>query len=204
MKGVQDQIEVFDDKVTITPKGILALMNKGLKGTKTIPFSSISAIQFKEAGAVFSGYLQFTIPGGNESKGGVFSAASDENTFMFAQKKNNALATQIKEYIEFVRSFTEAANIMSKNFFIVVPFNPTPTDLSSGINTLLGKNSVGVLDETQFSEYRQQLEQRASLVEQGLSGIGVRTIALQNEELVELYYHIFNPGDPTGKSTPKD
>ena len=100
MKGVQDQLEVFEDKVTITPKGILGFMNKGLKGTKTIPFSSISAIQFKEAGAVFSGYLQFTIPGGNESKGGVFSAASDENTFMFAEKKNNALAIQIKEYIE--------------------------------------------------------------------------------------------------------
>ena len=100
MKGVQDQLEVFEDKVTITPKGILGFMNKGLKGTKTIPFSSISAIQFKEAGAVFSGYLQFTIPGGNESKGGVFTAASDENTFMFAEKKNNALAIQIKEYIE--------------------------------------------------------------------------------------------------------
>lgn len=100
MKGVQDLLEVFEDKVTITPKGILGFMNKGLKGTKSIPFTSITAIQFKEAGAVFSGFLQFTIPGGNESRGGVFSAASDENSFMFANKSNNELAIKIKEYIE--------------------------------------------------------------------------------------------------------
>jgi len=97
MKGVQDLLEVFDDKVLITPKGILGFMNKGLKGTKTIPFTSISAIQFREAGAIFSGFLQFTIPGGNESKGGLVAAAGDENTFMFAKRENNELATKMKE-----------------------------------------------------------------------------------------------------------
>jgi hypothetical protein len=33
MKGVQDLLEVFEDKVTITPKGVLGFMNKGLKVT---------------------------------------------------------------------------------------------------------------------------------------------------------------------------
>src|SRR3989344_5004145 len=45
---------------------------------------------------------------------------------------------------------------------------------------------------------RIQLEQRVSVVEQGLSRIGVRTIPLKSEDLVELYYHIYNPTDPTG------
>lgn len=49
---------------------------------------------------MFSGYLQFTIPGGNGSKGGVLAATKDENSFIFANKANNALATQIKEHIE--------------------------------------------------------------------------------------------------------
>ena len=66
MQGVQDLLEVFGDKVQLTPKGVLGFLNKGLKGTKTIPFTSIQALQFKEAGAVFSGYIQFTIAGGNE------------------------------------------------------------------------------------------------------------------------------------------
>ena len=70
MKGVAEVLVVYEDKVTITPKGVLGLMPIGLKGTKTIPFGSITGIQFKDAGTLFSGYIQFTIPGGNESKGG--------------------------------------------------------------------------------------------------------------------------------------
>ena len=44
MQGVQDLLEVFGDKVQLTPKGVLGFLNKGLKGTKTIPFTSIQAL----------------------------------------------------------------------------------------------------------------------------------------------------------------
>ena len=97
MKGVGEVLEVYEDKVTITPKGAMGLLTKGIQGTKTIPYFSISAIQFKKSGLT-SGYLQFTIPGGNESRAGVFAAASDENSFMFVRQ--NDLAIEIKEYIE--------------------------------------------------------------------------------------------------------
>lgn len=100
MRGDSDLLEVFPDRLTITPKGILGLMLKGLKGTKVIPFKSISAIQFKEAGLIFSGYLQFTIPGGLESRQGSFDAATDENTVKFAREDLNPIARQIKEHIE--------------------------------------------------------------------------------------------------------
>ena len=100
MEGVAEVLEVFEDKVTITPTGVLGVLTKGLKGTKTIPFFSITAIQFKSAGFT-SGYIQFTIPGGNESRGGVFDAAGDENTFMFSNSgSNNQIAEIIKNYIE--------------------------------------------------------------------------------------------------------
>ena len=54
--------------------------------------------------------------------------------------------------------------------------------------------------EGRFEEHRIQLEQRVSLVAEGLARIGVRTIALQQDELVELYYHMYNPSDPTGSA----
>lgn len=148
MKGVGDLLEVFEDKVTITPKGILGFMNKGLKGTKTIPFSSIIAIQFKEAGAVFSGYLQFTIPGGNESKGGVFSAVSDENTFMFAEKKNNAQAIQIKEYIEGkVKQLHSPRATQSKS----------AASLSDELQKLASLRDSGVLSDQEFQSAKSRL-----------------------------------------------
>lgn len=60
MKGNGDFLEVYEDKVTITPKGVLGFLGKGLQGAKTIPFFSITGIRFKETGLV-AGYLHFTV-----------------------------------------------------------------------------------------------------------------------------------------------
>lgn len=57
MKGVAELLEVFEDKLEITPKGVMGFMVKGIKGTKTIPFYAINGIQFKRSGLT-SGYLQ--------------------------------------------------------------------------------------------------------------------------------------------------
>ncbi len=55
------------------------------------------------------------------------------------------------------------------------------------------KKDNGQNDE--FEEIKNQLEQRISVVEQGLGRCGVRIARLGSEELVELFYRIFNPGD---------
>jgi hypothetical protein len=49
--------------------------------------------------------------------------------------------------------------------------------------------------EATFEENRTQLEQRVAVVEQGLSRCGIRVIRLGTEEVIELFYKIFNPGD---------
>lgn len=146
MKGVQDILEVFEDRVTITPKGVLGFLNKGIKGTKEIPFASVVAVQFKEAGAIFSGYLQFTIPGGNESRGGIFAATQDENTFMFAQAKNNAQAKEIKEYIDgsIRRSRAPQAAVPA-------------TNLSDELLKLVQLREKGLLSEDEFQAAKKKL-----------------------------------------------
>jgi hypothetical protein len=89
--GVSEDLEIFEDKLVITPRGVMGFLTKGLKGSKEIPYASITAVQFKEAGLVFSGYIQFTLPGGNESKGGIFAATRDENTVMFVNTVNEEM-----------------------------------------------------------------------------------------------------------------
>lgn len=112
---------------------------------------------------------------------------------------NDLMRIQVREYIQFIRTFTTEVDIMSKNFFIVIPYTPVGANIASGITSVFsGKKGRVAFDGKQFEEYRVQLEQRATLVEQGLIRIGVRTVPLQNEELVELFYHIFNPSDTTG------
>ena len=115
---------------------------------------------------------------------------------------NDLMRIQLREYMEFIKTFTTEVDVMSKNFFVVIPYTPTQIDFSSNIGAVFGKKKDLVIDNAKFEENRLQLEQRTALVEQGLARVGVRTIALQNEELVELYYHIFNPGDPNGSATP--
>jgi hypothetical protein len=40
-----------------------------------------------------------------------------------------------------------------------------------------------------------QLEQRVSVVQQGLMRCGVKSASLGTEETIELFYKLFNPGD---------
>lgn len=113
---------------------------------------------------------------------------------------NDLMRIQLSEYIEFIRSFTREVDVMSKNFFVIVPYTPAGINLSKGFSSILSGNKNKNLSDDNLVEQRQQLEQRQAVVEQGLNRIGVRTIALQTDELVELYYHIYNPGDITGSA----
>ncbi len=90
---------------------------------------------------------------------------------------------QVREYIEFVKTFVEQATIMSKRFFVLVPYSPPVLNLKKelqdkvfgGNDTILGAAKGG------FEEHRTQLEQRMSVVAGGLAGCGVRTAQLGTE-----------------------
>jgi hypothetical protein len=104
---------------------------------------------------------------------------------------------QVREYIEFIKTFTERSNIMSKHFFVVIPYSPPIVDLKKTIETrVFGKSNLSARErDVGFEEHRTQLEQRMGVVEQGLVRCGVRTAPLGTEEVIELLYKEFNPGD---------
>jgi len=121
------------------------------------------------------------------------------------KKQNNELMKiQTREYIEFIKNFTKSTNIMTKHFFIVVPYSPALLQNSKsggvrfgGLKSLLpgAKPVTAAASDEAFEEYRTQLEQRISVVEEGLVRCGVRVVELGTQEVVELFYKIFNPGD---------
>lgn len=118
-----------------------------------------------------------------------------------AEQENDLMRIQLREYIDFVRTFTTEVDIMAKTFFVVVPYSPPGVDVEKGINALLSGKKVGATDETRFEEHRMQLEQRMGVVESGLARIGVRSIPLGTDEIVELFYHVFNPAEE-GRAAP--
>lgn len=111
---------------------------------------------------------------------------------------NDLMKIQLREYMQFVKTFISEVDVMTKSFFVIIPYTPTSANLQANFKELLGVKKNVYFDDKNFAEHRLQLEQRVTLVEQGLSRVGVRTIVLQNEELVEMYYHIFNPADVEG------
>lgn len=104
---------------------------------------------------------------------------------------------QIREYIAFIKTFTEQTNIMTKNFFVVVSYKPSIIEKNTSLfERLLGSTKTKKQsDEDAFSVNKSQLEQRTYIVEQGLVRSGIRTVELGTEELIELFYRIFNPGE---------
>lgn len=112
--------------------------------------------------------------------------------------KEDLLKIQIHEYIGFITKFTEESNIMTKHFFIVVPYMPAMAEAGNQANKLLSfglGNTGSAQEQTSFEAARIQLEQRVSTVMQGLVRFGLRAQKLGTEEVVELFYKLFNPGE---------
>jgi hypothetical protein len=120
------------------------------------------------------------------------------------QQTEPLLKIQTKEYIDFIRSFTDEVNIMTKTFFVVVPYSAATIKAGgSMLESMLGsgapkkqvENTKKALDLASFEEKRSQLDQRIGVITQGLGGLGIRSEQLKTEEVVELFYKTFNPGD---------
>jgi hypothetical protein len=112
------------------------------------------------------------------------------------------LKIQTREYIEFIRNFTDEVNIMTKTFFVVVPYStPAIKTGTNLLNDILGKKNSSnqrqneTAELADFEEKRSQLDQRVGVVIGELSRIGIRSSQLKTDEVVELFYKTFNPGD---------
>jgi hypothetical protein len=115
----------------------------------------------------------------------------------YKEQVNELMKIQTQEYIEFIKNFTESTNIMTKSFFVVVPYIPALIQKSSLSGGLFNKNADDVVKQKMesFEENRTQLEQRIDIITQGLVRSGVRAVRLGTEEVIELFYKIFNPGE---------
>jgi len=108
--------------------------------------------------------------------------------------------------VEFVKNFVGMTEIVSKTFYVIIPFSPPTFGKSKGgsegsplggiFGSFLGKKA-GKTDfkEDKFEEYKSQLQQRVETVIQGLTRTGIRAVPLNTEELIELFYTLYNPGE---------
>lgn len=111
-------------------------------------------------------------------------------------QKNELLRMQISEYQNFIKNLAEVSNIMSKLFYVIVPFSPVEDKekgLFHSLTTLF--NPAGAIVERRefFETYKNQLWQRVDHVSFGLSQTGLKIAPLNTEEIIELLYNSYNP-----------
>src|SRR5690606_24200499 len=93
------------------------------------------------------------------------------------QQTTELMQLQLREYIGFIRNFIESSDIMTKTFYVVVPYAPGTGSLVKSVSPLLGgRPAPQTTGGDSFSESRVQLEQRMSLVMSGLAASGVRAV----------------------------
>ena len=125
------------------------------------------------------------------------------------KQENELLQMQTESYATFIEKIVEVADIMQKQFLVVVPLDDSEEKKSS-ISQLF--SWLGIDDSSSkinfrrkyFSEKSVKLKDRVNLVESGLHNIGLMTKRLSTTELIELYYEIYNPKTSQEQKLPKD
>ena len=107
---------------------------------------------------------------------------------------NELLRIQMAEYIEYVGKLVQYASIMSKTFYVIVPYTSSP--VAEGFGSRIKKifnPALGVAShEENFERDKIKLEERVGHVVSELGAVGLRSMVLGTEELVELLYLSYN------------
>lgn len=120
---------------------------------------------------------------------------------------NMLLALLMEDYIGYIDVLARSTNIMDKKFYIVIPYASSPSaekQLESnrgfigGFVELFNKKEMRVvINEKELDKAKTELRNRVQAVMGGLQQCGVKSLPLDTEELIELYYDTYNPDTAT-------
>ena len=111
---------------------------------------------------------------------------------------NDLIKMQIGDYADFVSKLISLANIMKKSFYIVIPFDPINIRKLNVFDSLFAKTQTFdhlKVTDLDFKKFTDELGQRASIVASGLASMGLHCFQLSTEQIIELFYQIYNPDE---------
>ncbi|HCJ52611.1 MAG: hypothetical protein A2898_03860 [Candidatus Kerfeldbacteria bacterium RIFCSPLOWO2_01_FULL_48_11] len=112
------------------------------------------------------------------------------------QQTNELLKMQTAEYRQYITELVELSEIMSKRFYVVVPYAPgklSTRGFFTRLRDALSPTSVIHIKQKKFEEYKDELGKRVDFVIDGLSSIGIKAVPLDTQSLIELFYQTYNP-----------
>jgi hypothetical protein len=119
-------------------------------GKKSIPLSSIIAVQWKPAGRATKGFIQFTVPGDTESRSRSGSqttnAVADENSVVFTRSQ----AKDFEQLRDAVQVAIDASHAMP-------PSEQWGSSVGDELLKLVDLRDAGMLDESEFAAQKAKL-----------------------------------------------
>jgi hypothetical protein len=116
-----------------------------------------------------------------------------------ANLENELLKVQAAEYTKFIKELSDLSNIMSKKFYVVVPFYLTDAGGKAGMLDGLknifkpSEKVISSFTNEQFESFKVQLGQRTDLVYDGLVSVGLTSKVLEGDDLKNIFLSLYNP-----------
>lgn len=114
---------------------------------------------------------------------------------LLEKQTNELLRMQTGEYIDFIDRLVESANVMNKNFYVIVPIDTSINPATSGFISKLFKagETKAIADrEANFQSIKKQLDERVNTIDNSLASCGLRVVRLGTNQLIELVYNSYN------------
>ena len=110
---------------------------------------------------------------------------------------NELMRVQMTDYRAFVSQLVELGQIMTKQFYVVVPYDPLASVGRKSFFMRLKEVATPAftlrLKDERFKKRKEDLDSRVRQVTSGLASMGLSAIALDTQALIELYYSTYNP-----------
>lgn len=142
-------LRVYDDKVEISQKGVRGFAMRGLAGNKTIFYTDISSVQFKNCGWT-QGFFEFIFPGSFDKKGTALSGMINENRFNFGRPTIMG-AKKLANEMEIINNFIQTKIKNSKKSI--------SNSISTADEILKFKNlfDSGIINQEEFEKKKNEL-----------------------------------------------
>lgn len=184
---------------------VVVLKNGGLRVILKVSSVNFNLKSEPEQNALIAGYqgflntLEFPIQIVMRSKKLDIDKYIEQLKNIGEKQTNPLLQKQTFEYADFINKLVEYADIMEKEFLVVVPYNPARAESMGLFATLLshlrGKDAYAEIKKrhAEFEQLKKGLAQRIQVIENGLQNMGLKTTQLSTQELIELFYNAYNP-----------
>ena len=106
------------------------------------------------------------------------------------------IKSQLKKYHQFIISIVKENKVLEKKFYLVLPFSPLELGAKGAFSS--SKSKLNYSREYILGRAKASLIPKKDHVLRQLSRIGLKGQQLNTQELVEIFYAIFNP--TTGKA----